>query len=142
MLSYSVQSFKKELDDPRLPLKLILEITKHVLKGLEYLHDECNVIHSGMFDALFTVVIGRSDHLTDLGPGNILISSSELDDVVMNELSLQPATVYGFPKTIPPNELPFHPVLSAPLIFGLEKGQGPRPHWVIADLGHGVLALY
>jgi len=34
----------------------------------------------------------------------------------MHELSEQPATLYGFPKMIPPNELPFHPVMSAPLL--------------------------
>lgn len=49
ILSYSVPDLQSHLDeDPRLPLKFILRITKHVLKGLEYLHDECEVVHSGM----------------------------------------------------------------------------------------------
>ena len=47
-LSYSVSSLKGFLTDPRLPLRLILGLTKQVLKGLEYLHEECGIIHSGM----------------------------------------------------------------------------------------------
>ena len=47
VLSYSVSNLKKELPDPRLPLKFILRIVKHVLKVLEYLHHICRVIHSG-----------------------------------------------------------------------------------------------
>ena len=48
VFSYSVSGLQSELDDPRLPLRLILCLTKHVLKGLEYLHDECEMVHSGM----------------------------------------------------------------------------------------------
>ena len=48
----------------------------------------------------------------------------------MHELSEQP-------KTIPPDELPFHLVLSAPLVFGLDTG--PEVHRVVANLSHGAL---
>jgi len=87
----------------------------------------------------FAVVIGRYNYLTDLKPGNILLLPSDVDNVVMHELSEQPATLYGFPRTIPPDELRFHPVLSAPLIFDLDTNQDAGLHWVIADLGHGSL---
>jgi serine/threonine-protein kinase SRPK3 len=55
VLSYSVPSLQNQLADPRLPLEFILRLTKHVLKGLEYLHDECKVIHSGMFYTHFSL---------------------------------------------------------------------------------------
>ena len=139
VLSYSVPALQSQLDDPRLPLEFILRLAKHVLKGLEYLHDECKVVHSGTFYISFALVIGRPNYLTDLKPGNILLLPSDIDSIVMRELSELPTTLYGFPKTIPPNELPFHPVLSAPLIFGLDVNQDSGLHWVIADLGHGAL---
>lgn len=82
---------------------------------------------------------GWSYYLADLKPGNILLLPSDIDKVIMHELSEEPATLYGFPKTIPPNELPFHPVMSAPLLPGSNPAQGAGLHWVIADLGHGVL---
>jgi len=135
VLSYSVPSLQSQLADPRLPLRFIL--TKHVLKGLEYLHDECKVIHSGMFCAPFVSRIGLSHNLTDLKPGNILLLPSEVEEVVKQDLYEQPATLYGFPTTIPPNELPFHPVISAPLLFNPDPDQGAGLHWVIGDLGHG-----
>ena len=52
VLSYSVSNLKKELLDPRLPLKFILRIVKHVLKALEYLHHICRVIHSGAVELM------------------------------------------------------------------------------------------
>jgi len=55
ILSYSVSSLKTQLNDPRLPLKFILRLTKHVLKGLEYLHDECGIIHSGV-SSFFSII--------------------------------------------------------------------------------------
>jgi len=139
VLSYSVPSLQSQLADPRLPLRFILRLTKHVLRGLEYLHDECKVIYSGMSCVPIAVGIGSTHNLTDLKPGNILLLPSEIDEVVKQDLSEQPATLYAFPKTIPPDELPFHPVMSAPLVFNPDMGQGAGLHWVIADLGHGVL---
>ena len=55
VLSYSVPSLQSQLTDRRLPLRFILRLTKHVLKGLEYLHDECKVIHSGTSCVSFAV---------------------------------------------------------------------------------------
>lgn len=136
VLSYSVSSLQSQLNDPRLPLKFILRIMKHVLKGLEYLHDECQIVHSGMSSSCFAVIEQPMQYPTDLNPGNILLLPSDVDKVVTHEVLQHPATLYGFPKTIPPNELPFHPVLSTPLIFGLSMNTDAGLHWVIADLGH------
>ena len=149
VLSYSVASFQRELAnarrgesrpaDPQLALEFILLITKDILKGLEYLHDECKVIHSGMFYTFSAVAIGRSNYLTDLKPGNILLSPSDVDNVIIRELSEQPSTVYGFPKTVTPDQLPLYPVSSAPLFFTVATDHYDELHWVITDLGHGSL---
>jgi serine/threonine-protein kinase SRPK3 len=138
VLSYSVPSLQKQLSDRRLPLQFILRITKHVLKGLEYLHDECQIIHSGMSSS-FRLVTRRCNYLTDLKPGNILVSPSDIESVVTHEVLQYPGTLYTFPKTIPPEELPCLPVLSTPLIFAVDKNRDAELHWVIADLGHGEL---
>jgi len=137
VLSYSVPSFQRELEDPRVSVGFILRLTKDVLKGLEYLHDECKIIHSGMFYASLAAVIGRSNCLTDLKPGNILLSPSDVDKVVMHELAEQPSMVYDLPKTITPDQLPIYPIRSAPLFFSLVSDQYTGLYWVIADLGHG-----
>ncbi|PAV18716.1 kinase [Pyrrhoderma noxium] len=121
VFSYSVSSLQSQLSDPRLPLKFILRLVKHVLKGLEYLHDECNIVHS------------------DLKPNNLLLLPANIDTIVMHELAEHPSAIYEFPKTIPPNELPFFPVLSAPLPFDSNLMQDAKLHWVIADLGHAHL---
>ena len=139
VLSYSVPSSQSQLSDPRLPLKWIIHLKKQVLVCLEYLYDECKVSHSGMLCTPFTVATGRSHHPTGSKPGNILLLPSDIDKIVVRELSDQPATIYDFPRTVPPNELPFHPVLSIPRIFSLGTDQHAGFYWVIADLGHGAL---
>lgn len=75
----------------------------------------------------------------DLKPSNILLMPSDIDAIVMHEIAEQPSLLYDFPKTVPPNELPFHPVMSTPLLFDLNPSQATRLHWLIADLGHGTL---
>jgi len=47
VLCYNVTSLQRSFGRILLPLKFILRLTKHVLKGLEYLHDKCGVVHSG-----------------------------------------------------------------------------------------------
>ncbi|KAF8812702.1 kinase-like protein [Phlegmacium glaucopus] len=112
---------QKQLPDPRLPLKFILRLVKHVLKALEYLHDTCGVVHSGP---------------ADLKPSNILLLPSNVDSIVMHELAELPSTLYELLKTIPPEEVPFHAVSSAPIIFTLNLSQTvtTQLHWVVADM--------
>ena len=76
----------------------------------------------------------------DLKPSNLLLLSSDIDAIVMHELANRPSELHMFPKTIPPNKLPYHPVASQPLPFARDKKkQDTGFHWVIADLGHGML---
>ena len=127
VLCYNVPGLQGEMDDLLFPLRFILHLTKQILKGLEYLHDECDVVHSGM---PLTVFIGRSDHRVDLKPANI-------DEVVRRELSEQPGTLYGYPKA---KKVPAPPTMSAPLFHAAGGDVSPLFHWVIADFGHGTSA--
>ena len=58
----------------------------------------------------------------------------------MHETQRDPPKLYNFLKTIPPEKVPFHPVISAPIIFKPDTTKDAEFHWVIADLGHGALA--
>jgi hypothetical protein len=76
----------------------------------------------------------------DLKPSNILLLPSNIDSIVMHELAELPSTLYELPKTILPEEVPFHAVSSAPLIFTpnlSHQSEASELHWVIADFGHG-----
>ena len=48
VLCDNVPSLQKELGEKLFSLKFTLRLVKHVLEGLEYLHDECDVVHSGI----------------------------------------------------------------------------------------------
>jgi len=87
----------------------------------------------------YSVPTPRLTSLLDLKPSNLLLVPSDIDAIVMHEIAEHPSLLYEFPKTVPPNELPFHPVISTPLLFDLNPSQATRLHWLITDLGHGVL---
>jgi serine/threonine-protein kinase SRPK3 len=74
-----------------------------------------------------------------LKPGNILLLPSDVNEVIIHELSAQVGKFYGFPKVIQPKEPPFHPVVSSPLIFHLDTSKDAGLDWVIVDMGHGAL---
>ncbi|KAH8828629.1 kinase-like domain-containing protein [Flagelloscypha sp. PMI_526] len=59
------------------PLNLVKIITKQVLLGLQYLHDECDLVH------------------TDIKPENILISIPNVEEYICNELLHPPPLKYG-----------------------------------------------
>ena len=112
---------------------------KDVSGGLEDLHDECKVIYSGVVCTPLAVAIDLSHCLTDLKPGNILLPS-DLDNVLMRELSEKPATTsrtFRRQSWDLPNKPSIHPVSSTPLFWG--KDQRVGFHQVAVDLGHGAL---
>lgn len=87
-----------------------------------------------------SITIVTTEHIRpDLKPSNILLLPSNVDSIVMHELAELPSTLYELPKTIPPEEVPFHAVSSAPLMFtpNLSQSETTELHWVIADFGHG-----
>lgn len=48
VLTFNIPTFRAYMPELRFPINLIFHITKHVLQGLEYLHDECDGVHSGL----------------------------------------------------------------------------------------------
>ena len=129
VLSYGIPGLQSKLNNPLLGLNLVLGLTKHILKGLEYLHDECEVIHSGRYCAVF-LVIGWSNILKDLKPANILLLPYDIDEVVEWEISRQPARLYGVSKAILSEKLPVPSVMSAPLTFVVDPSKGIKFHLV------------
>lgn len=62
--------------DRRMPPRLVRSIARQVVLGLQYLHDECNIIHTGEFHSLARIVdsfITSSATLLDIKPDNILM---------------------------------------------------------------------
>lgn len=72
----------------------------------------------------------------DLKPSNILLLPSDVDTIVMHELAEYPSPLCELPKTIPPEEVPFNAVSSAPIVFDTDSNEPTELHWVITDFGH------
>ena len=64
---------------------------------------------------LLAIIIRQSNHRVDLKPSNILLTTPELDEVVVRELTERPTRLYDFPKVAQHKEVPITPVMSAPL---------------------------
>lgn len=68
------------------PQHIVKQIAKQVLLGLEYLHDQCRIIH------------------TDLKPENVLICIDDVEAVVQAELATCPAAVPTKIVGVPPSQ--------------------------------------
>lgn len=44
-----VSFLQQRFDDEKLPTFYVKFVVKFLLRGLEYLHDECHVVHTGRF---------------------------------------------------------------------------------------------
>ena len=88
---------------------------------------------------LLAIIIRQSNHRVDLKPYNILLTTPELDEVAMRELTERPTRLYNFPKAAQHKEAPITPVMSAPLYY-TPRDESPPFHWVITGFGRGTLA--
>lgn len=68
------------------PTHIVKQIAKQVLLGLDYLHNECRIIH------------------TDLKPENVLICIEDVESVVQAELATCPAAVPTKLVGVPPSQ--------------------------------------
>jgi serine/threonine-protein kinase SRPK3 len=94
---------------------LLAYTVKFLLTGLDYLHNECNIIHTGGSIPHFSVILTVT--LLDLKPENVLVGLEKtlsLDDIVADEINspsprkvLSERTIYssrndfGHPKSTP-----------------------------------------
>ena len=108
---------QRRFPDDRYPSDLLKWTLKYVLSGLDYLHSECHVIHTGEFVVIMLTVVPRLAKLKDIKPENILVgleSASVLHDVANAEAEepsprkvLGDRTIYlsrnnfGVPKSSP-----------------------------------------
>ncbi|EMD41946.1 hypothetical protein CERSUDRAFT_110500 [Gelatoporia subvermispora B] len=118
VLSFDVPALQLYLDQDRLRLKHILKLVRDTLKGLSYLHDECQIVH------------------TDLKPDNLLLKPTHVEATIARELCEKPSRLWHVDKAISPDELPFHPVASAPIHFAPDFDGDVGLSWVISDFGH------
>ncbi|KAI0824915.1 kinase-like domain-containing protein [Trametes gibbosa] len=106
----------REDGDRRVPVDIVKRVVRQVLLGLEYLHNECGVVHG------------------DLKHDNILFRPCELDAIVAQELVSNPSVTYVCSTILSP---PVVPVISQPLPLTPDP---PLPvrllEAVIADVGH------
>ncbi|OCH96308.1 kinase-like protein [Obba rivulosa] len=117
-LGYSLDYLRKSRDegDRRVPPSIVKKVVKQVLLGLDYLHQECGIVHS------------------DLKHDNILFRPRDLQSVVAHELVSSPSVTYDCGTEV---SLPIVPVVSQ----CLPLSPNPSIHErlldaVIADVGH------
>ncbi|KAG6089726.1 hypothetical protein E4U30_008317 [Claviceps sp. LM220 group G6] len=100
VLGYHLGYQAAKYEDGRLPLKTVKEIVRQLLKGLDFLHTECGVIH------------------TDLKPTNILLELETPNDTILKYLeSVTPRTSERPNGAI----VPLQEVIKTPLVSEMES---------------------
>ncbi|KAI0707314.1 kinase-like domain-containing protein [Earliella scabrosa] len=117
-LGYSMNYIRKlrDDDDRRVAPSIVKTVVRQVLLGLEYLHDECGIVHG------------------DLKHDNILFRPRDLQSVVAHELVSDPSVTYDCGTEVSVSVVP---VVSQ----GLPLSPDPSIHErlldvVLADVGH------
>lgn len=123
-------------EDGRLPLKAVRTIVRQLLLGLDFLHRECGIIHTGMvmrYQSPPTQNHGANYHRhPDLKPTNILLeleTPEETIDKYLTETTPRITTEGGTTK-------PLREVITTPLISEMRD-----PHIRIVDFGVGTYHL-
>ncbi|GMG07471.1 unnamed protein product [Aspergillus oryzae var. brunneus] len=118
-------------EDGRLPVRAVKLIARQLLLGLDFLHRECGVIHTGMGIVSNTFVLyfltGRIFPI-DLKPTNILLELENPDRVISRYLEKVPPLM----DTQGNAEVPLREVITTPLISEMEA-----PRIRIIDFGVG-----
>ncbi|KAI5899261.1 kinase-like protein [Schizophyllum commune H4-8] len=117
-LGYSLDYVRKLRGggDLRVAPSIVKRVTKHILLGLKYLHDECGVVHG------------------DLKHDNILFRPLDLNSVVAYELVTNPSVTYDCGTEVNP---PVVPVVSQSLSLSSDPVINEKLlEAVIADFGH------
>ncbi|KAG6103060.1 hypothetical protein E4U14_006454 [Claviceps sp. LM454 group G7] len=100
VLGYHLGYQAAKYEDGRLPVKTVKEIVRQLLKGLDFLHTECGVIH------------------TDLKPMNILLELETPNDTILKYLeSVTPRTSERPNGAI----VPLQEVIKTPLVSEMES---------------------
>jgi len=111
----------------------VKRVAKQVLMALEYLHEECGIIHAGT--ATFGMPRDTWTYpLLDIKHDNILFRPSNLFEVVAHQLTNIPSTTYDCGTELLPTVIP---IVSQPL--AATTGQivpETQLEGVLADVGH------
>lgn len=75
----SLSEYRKLFPGLRVPVPIVKNIARQLLQGLAYLHDTCNVVHTGK--RLHTLEGIRLLTLADIKLQNILIDTPEMDKI-------------------------------------------------------------
>ena len=115
--------------DGRLPVQSVRTIARQLLLGLDFLHKECGVIHTGMdTDKNLDHATLTRPSGTDLKPSNILLELDQPDSIITEYLSRVPPRVdSGGDAPVPLRE-----VITTPLLSEMKE-----PRIQIIDFGVG-----
>lgn len=119
-----------KFEDGRLPVKTVRSITRQLLLGLDFLHRDCGIIHTGTYMTmdLKNAKYAEKDNSIDLKPTNILLELENPQENVSTYISETP------PRMIEKDGgyVPAREVIRTPLITEMRE-----PHIRIIDFGVG-----
>ncbi|TFY50406.1 hypothetical protein EVJ58_g11061 [Rhodofomes roseus] len=118
VLGFGMDFLRKLRDkgDTRIAPSIVKHVVRQVLLGLEYLHEECGIVH------------------TDLKHDNILFRPRDLHTIISHELSINPSITYDCGTELNPSVIPVVSQ-SLPLSIGAPIHEHDLDV-VLADLGH------
>jgi serine/threonine-protein kinase SRPK3 len=124
--------YRKLFSRAKLPMPVAKRVTKELLMALAFLHDSCQVIHTGSPNMLKILLLSITDASQDIKPQNILIETSEINEMFQHA----PSKVFSpcYPPHDPPTD---YYMKSEQVISGEEKLETADVCIRLADFGTG-----
>ncbi|KAG9022134.1 hypothetical protein FS837_006588, partial [Tulasnella sp. UAMH 9824] len=117
----SLAAYRDSFPGTKLPLPAVKRLTKQTLLALEYLHRECQIIHS------------------DLKPGNVMISVDDVEGALAADAAQEQTDLYPTRHDETISDQPIITVKSRPLVSKDLTDDGSNIVVKLADFGHGTL---
>lgn len=132
-LGLSLHHVRYWREDKRVAPGIVKRLVRHVLLGLEYLHDVCGIVHAGRSGNPLARRVAQAS-MVDLKLDNIILRPQKLEAVILNELVQKPSRIYEAEGRTEPSIVP---VYSQSLPVSVDRSlDEENVDAVLADYGH------
>lgn len=136
VLGQSVCDLRRRTPTCTLSLEIVRRVLKQVLLALDYVHDCCKIIHTGMY-LLISMDLSITELLPDLKPDSILVCFNDPQYIIRHLPGNSPSISPRHKSSRDGQGVPIDPIPTPSDML-----EDASLHVKLIDFGHGTLLLF